>query len=147
MSSRLTYANAAAVLVDWIAEQGGEAEAIEFIAAWLADAKTGEHNNSMQALCDTYALNWGLLAAWIRKEPERDTRYRQAMADRGAMRKERLLDGWWKTAALEPAQEVSHGDVHKAREALAKAEGVFAEGKGGVQLPDGGKITIIHESQ
>ncbi len=42
---------------------------------------------------------------------------------------------------------MTHGDVHKAREALAKAEGVFAEGKAGVQLPDGGKITIIHESQ
>lgn len=132
MSSRITYAHAAAVLVDWIAEQGGDTEAVNFIAAWLsAPRKTNDegefHNNSIQALCQTYALNWGLLSAWIRQDPERDRRFKQALADRQALRKERLLDDWWKTADTEPRTDVTHGDVHKAREALAKADGIFSD--------------------
>ena len=96
MSSRMTYANGAAVLIDWIREcescapEGvrGDDSAIEFLAAWLADG------NSMQALCETYRLNWGVLAAWIRKDDKRNQRFQQAMLDRSAFRKEQLLDGW-----------------------------------------------------
>lgn len=122
MSSRITYANASAVLTDWVLENGGEEGAIDYLASWLADG------NSMQALCTQYSLTWGVLAAWIRKSPERDGRYRQAMLDRSALRKERLIDGWWDTAAQVPEDAVTHGDVHKARESLAKAEGVFEKG-------------------
>lgn len=146
MSSRETYANAAAVLTDWIAEQGGDVAAVDFIAAWLSAPKKTEesdggfHNNSMQALCSEYSLNWGLLAAWIRKDPGRDGRFRQALVDRGALRKERLLDGWWRTADAVVVDAVTHGDVHKAREALAKAEGVFEGGKA-VTINQGGDGT------
>jgi len=80
MSSRLTYANGAALLTDFVLECGqgkpdvpAEEAAIEYIAAWLADGK------SMKALCEQYGLNWGVTAAWIRGDPVRDARYRQAM--------------------------------------------------------------------
>ena len=49
------------------------------------------------------------------------------MMDRSAYRKERLLDGWWKTADSVVDEAPTHGDVHKAREALAKAEGMFKD--------------------
>lgn len=62
--------------------------------------------------------------------------------DRDAFRKERLFDGWWMTAEQVPEEVVTHGDVHKAREALAKGMGVFTEQK--VQVDT--QITIIHES-
>ena len=152
MSSRITYANGAAVLTDFVLEcwqnlpskfdgDGvaitADEAAIDFIAQWLADG------NSMQRLCETYALNWGVVAAWIRKSPERDSRYRQAMADRSAFRKERLLDGWWETAQMVPDDAATHGDVHKAREALAKSEGVFSDASK-VQIDT--NITIVHES-
>lgn len=136
MSTRLTYASAAAVLADKVLEWGGEQEAIDYLTSHLANG------GSMQDFCALNGLNWGLVAAWIRGDSERNTRYQQAMADRSAYRKERLLDGWWQTAAQVPDEGVTHGDVHKAREALAKAEGVFAEQK--VQVDT--QITIIHES-
>lgn len=121
MSSRLTYANAGAVLADKIIEWGGEDAGIDFLAQWLADG------NSMQDFCMQYGLNWGTLHAWIRNSPERNARYTQAMVDRSALRKERLLDGWWKTAQEVVEMPATHGDVHKAREALAKAEGMFKD--------------------
>lgn len=137
MSSRITYANGAAVLTDWVLEAGSDEAAINFIAAWLADG------NSMKALCEQYGLQWGILAAWVRGDPERNRRYQQAMQDRSAFRKERLLDGWWETAAQVPDDAATHGDVHKAREALAKAEGIFSDAAK-VQVDT--QITIIHES-
>ena len=103
----------------------GDDAAIEFIAAWLANPDP--ERSSLQALCNQYGLNWGVLAAWIRGDDVRNARFQQAMADRDAFRKERLLDGWWRTAELVPAEVVTHGDVHKAREALAKAAGVFKD--------------------
>ena len=146
MSSRLTYANGAAVLVDFIRECEqcapagvvGDDAAIEYIAAWLADG------GSMPGLCERYSLNWGVLTAWIRRSPERDARYRQAMLDRRAMRRERLLDGWWATAGEVPEDGVTHGDVHKARESLAKAEGLYSEA---ASVKVDTQVTIIHESQ
>jgi hypothetical protein len=127
MSSRITYANGAAVLVDFIrecegvSELKGDAAAIDFIAAWIAGGK------SMPELCRAYGLTWGVLAAWIRRDPERNERYSQAMVDRSAFRKERLLDGWWEVADAKVEEAPGHGDVHKARESLAKAEGMFKD--------------------
>lgn len=138
MSSRITYANAAAVLTDFVLECGDEDRAIDYIAQWLADG------NSMKALCETYGLQWGVVAAWIRKSPERDARYSQAMQDRSAFRREKLLDGWWATAESVPEEKVGHGDVAKARDALAKVEGVFSE-KADVKVDT--QITIIHRSE
>lgn len=137
MSSRLTYANAAAVLTDKVIEWGGESEAIDYLTSHLANG------GSMQDFCEQNGLNWGLVAAWIRGNPERNARFQQAMLDRDAWRKERLLDGWWKTAESVPEEVVTHGDVHKARESLAKASGMYAEQK--VQVDT--NITIVHESQ
>ena len=144
MSSRITYANAAAVLTDFVLEcsQGRqdvspEDAAIDFIASWIADG------GSMRALCEHYGLTWGVVAAWIRKDRDRDARYSQAMMDRSAMRRERLLDGWWETAESVPEDVVTHGDVHRARESLAKAEGVVSDAAK-VQVDT--QITIIHES-
>ena len=137
MSSRITYANAAAVLTDFVLECGDEERAIDYVASWIANG------GSVQELCRQYGLTWGVLAAWIRKSPERDARYSQAMLDRSAMRRERLLDGWWQTAESVPEEKVGHGDVHKARESLAKAEGVFSDASK-VQVDT--QITIIHES-
>lgn len=117
----MTYAAAASVLADWINENGGEDASVDFIAAWIADG------NSIRQLCTDHALTWGVLAAWIRQVPARDARYKQAMLDRGVFRKERLLDDWWKTADETPDTAPTHGDVHKAREAIAKAEGVFSD--------------------
>lgn len=131
MSSRVNYAHAAAVLVDWIATMEGEDQAIDFLAAHIAD------NGSIPEFCQQQGLMWGVLAAWIRKDEERNKRYQQALADRGAMRKEHLLDGWWQTAKEVPESAVTHGDVHKAREALAKAEGVFESGKAGITVTPG----------
>jgi hypothetical protein len=148
MSSRLTYANGAASLVDWIREceqmtpeLKGDDAAIEFIAAWLSNPDP--ERSSLQKLCGAYGLNWGVLAGWIRRDPVRNARFQQAMADRDAFRKERLLDGWWQTAEQKPEDVVTHGDVHKARESLAKAVGVFTEQK--VQVDT--QITIVHRSE
>ena len=145
MSSRLTYANGAAVLVDWIREceqcapvgVSGDDAALEFLAAWLADG------GSMKGLCERYGLMWGVLAAWVRSDPVREQRYQQALMDRSALRREKLLDGWWETAERAPVDEVSHGDVHKAREALAKAEGVFSDAS---RVVVDNHVTIVHES-
>ena len=136
MTSRLTYAAAGAVLADKVIEWGGEEAAVEYLTSHLANG------GSMQDFCMQNGLNWGLVAAWIRNSPERNARFQQAMMDRDAWRKERLLDGWWKTAESVPEEAVTHGDVHKARESLAKAEGVFTEQK--VQVDT--NITIVHES-
>lgn len=142
MSSRINYANAAAVLTDFIRESEsmvpgsvGDDAAIDFIVQWVGNG------GSMVGLCDQYGLQWGVLAAWIRKDATRNDRYMQAMADRGMIRKERLLDGWWDTATREVERAVEHGDVHKAREALAKAEGMFKVEGGG----KGGSITITFD--
>jgi len=145
MSSRLTYANGAAVLTDWVLEcgqnapegVGAEDAAVDFIAAWLCNG------NSMQELVNRYGLNWGVLAAWIRKDDKRNARYQQAMLDRSAFRKEKLLDGWWTTAVQVPEDVVTHGDVHKARESLAKAEGLFSDA---ARVVVDNNITIVHES-
>ena len=145
MSSRLTYANGAAVLVDWIREceqtapEGveGDDAALAFLAAWLADGK------SMRELCERYGLMWGVLAGWVRSDPLREQRYQQALMDRSAFRREKLLDGWWETAEMRPEEVVGHGDVHKAREALAKAEGVFSDAS---RVVVDNHVTIVHES-
>ena len=150
MSSRLTYANGAAVLVDFIREceqcapEGvvGDAAAIEFIAAWMCNPDPAQ--SSLQKLCGHYGLNWGVLAGWIRNDAARNARFQQAMLDRDAFRKERLLDGWWETASQVPAEVVTHGDVHKARESLAKSVGVFNDGAK-VQVDT--QITIVHRSE
>lgn len=123
-------------MVDKVLEWGGEDAAIDYLASYLAG------DGSLTEFCRQNGLNWGLLAAWIRKSPERNARFQQALMDRDAWRKERLLDGWWDTASREPEVAVTHGDVHKAREALAKASGLFAEQK--VQVDT--QITIVHES-
>ena len=149
MSSRLTYANGAAVLVDFIREceqcapEGvvGDDAAIEFIAAWMCNPDPAQ--SSLQKLCGHYGLNWGVLAGWIRNDAARNARFSQAMMDRNAFRKERLLDGWWETAQAVPEDVVTHGDVAKARESLAKAEGVYSDASK-VQVDT--QITIIHES-
>lgn len=138
MSSRITYANAAAVLADFVLECGDEERAIDYIAQWLSDG------NSMKALCDSYGLQWGVVAAWIRRNPERDARYSQAMQDRSAFRREKLLDGWWQTAESRPEEVVTHGDVAKARDALAKAEGVYEDGN---KVKVDTQITIVHRSE
>jgi hypothetical protein len=144
MSSRITYANGAAVLTDWILECASnrpdltaEEAAIDYIVAWLANG------GSMQDFVGRYSLNWGVLAAWIRKDERRNAMYQQAMMDRSAFRKEKLIDGWLSTAAMVPEDVVSHGDVHKAREALAKVEGLYNDAAK-VQVDT--QITIIHES-
>lgn len=136
MSTRLTYASAAAVLTDKVLEWGGEEAAVEYLTSHLANG------GSMQDFCVQNGLNWGLLAAWIRGNPDRNARYSQALMDRDVWRKERLIDGWWQTAESVPEEAVTHGDVHKARESLAKASGMYAEQK--VQVDT--QITIIHES-
>ena len=150
MSSRITYANGAAVLVDFIREceqcapEGvvGDTAAIEFIAAWLSNPDPAQ--SSLQKLCGHYGLNWGVLAGWIRNDPVRNARFSQAMLDRDAFRKERLLDGWWETASQVPKDGVTHGDVAKARDALAKAEGVFNDAAK-VQVDT--QVTIVHRSE
>lgn len=152
MSSRLTYAAGGAALAEWVVQCWTDAPvkadgtryepdeaAIGYLAQWVADG------NSVQAFCERYGLNWGVLAGWIRKSPERDAIYRQALVDRSAFRRERLLDGWWQTASAVVEDKVTHADVHKAREALAKADGMFAgekaESGGGGGMPS--KITIM----
>lgn len=131
-----------------------EGAAIDFLVAWVSGGGTltefmeGGYREQIRVtgyplkeMVEHYGLSWSVLAAWIRKDPERDRRYRAAMVDRGAMAKERLLDGWWKTAEIEvPDELATHGDVHKAREALAKVEGVF---KGDVGVK--GSVTITFD--
>lgn len=119
MSSRLTYANAAAHLAEWVIDNGGDGKAIDYFVAHVAEG------HGIPEFCTANALMWGVLAGWIRNDPDRNTRYQQAMLDRGAFRKEKLLDLWWEKARATPPDAPSHGDVHKAQEAIAKAEGIF----------------------
>jgi len=87
------------------------------------------------------------LWAWIRKDDKRNGLYSGAMMARGEWRRESLLDGWWDTAVQVPQDAVTHGDVHKARDALAKAEGMYKVDDSGNKLGGGGgmpdKITIV----
>ncbi len=126
----------AAILADFILECGGENETIEFIAAWIADGESMDElvkdggykrRRGLNDIAATYALNWGVLAAWIRKDNRRNQRYIEAMQDRGAIRRERILDKWWEVAKKDPDGAPSFGDVHKALEALAKTESMFKE--------------------
>jgi len=141
MSTRLKYANEASVLADFVIDQGGEDRAINLIATRVADG------GSVKKLCEEYGLNWGVLWAWIRKDDKRNGLYSGAMIARGEWRREALLDGWWDTAAKVPEENVTHGDVHKARDALAKAEGMYKVDDSGNKLGGGGgmpdKITIV----
>lgn len=150
MSSRLTYANAAGALTEWVMQCWHDAPAktdgtryepdeaaIGYLAQWVADGY------SVQEFCNRYGLNWGVLAGWIRKSPERDAIYRQALVDRDAWRKEKLLDLWWQTAEAVVEDAPTHGDVHKAREALAKTSAMFTPDNS-VKVDT--QITIIHES-
>ena len=150
MSSRLTYAAGGAALADWVVQcwmdapvkaDGSRYEpdeaAIGYLAQWVADGE------SVQAFCERYGLNWGVLAGWIRKSPERDAIYRQALVDRDAWRKEKLLDLWWRTAEAASPDELTHGDIHKARESLAKVGGMFTPDNS-VKVDT--QITIVHES-
>ncbi len=163
MSSRLTYANGAGVLTDFVMDCWNclpskygtdgvaispDEAAIDFIVAWVGgldkeeDEKKGR--GSFDGLCQAYGLSWPVLAGWIRGNPERNRRVQQALQDRGMIRKERLLDGWWQTAKIAvPEGQATHGDVHKAREALAKSEGLFSDAAK-VQVDT--QITIVHES-
>lgn len=150
MSSRLTYAAGGAALAEWVVQCWTDAPvkadgtryepdeaAIGYLAQWVADGF------SVQEFCERYGLNWGVLAGWIRKSPERDAIYRQALVDRDAWRKEKLLDLWWQTAEGVVAAELTHGDVHKARESLAKVGGMFTPDNA-VKVDT--HITIVHES-
>lgn len=150
MSSRLTYAAGGAALADWVVQcwtdapvkaDGSRYEpdeaAIGYLAQWVADGF------SVQAFCERYGLNWGVLAGWIRKSPERDAIYRQALVDRDAWRKEKLLDLWWRTAEASSPDELTHGDIHKARESLAKVGGMFTPD---TSVKVDTQITIVHES-
>lgn len=150
MSSRLTYAAGGAALAEWVVQcwtdapvkaDGSRYEpdeaAIGYLAQWVADGE------SVQAFCERYGLNWGVLAGWIRKSPERDAIYRQALVDRDAWRKEKLLDLWWRTAEAVSPDELTHGDIHKARESLAKVGGMFTPD---TSVKVDTQITIVHES-
>lgn len=159
MSSRINYSNHAAVMVDFVLEcynaavgagvkitasDGGKRDptpdeaAIDFIVTWISDHENEQ--GSLLKLCRMYALNWGTLHAWIRKDAERNRLYQQAMADRKLARLEFVLDGWMDTAAMPVEKSAEHLDVHRARESIAKAEGMFK--------PDGavkGSITITFD--
>ncbi len=149
MSNRVTYAHHAAVLADWVLTcgesaafawreegregmpPGAEAAAIDFFVAHLADG------GGIPEFCLAQGLQWGVFAAWLKKSPERDMRFKQGLADRGMLRKERLLDLLWKSATIDvPDEAATHADVHRSREALLKAEGMLAgvSAKGSVTL-------------
>lgn len=157
MSGRITYANNAAILMDWVmecwhgAKYGGvkkddghgemidltpDEAAIEFIVSWLADG------GSIKGLCEQYSLSWGVLWAWVNRNDVRKTAYDAAMSARGLMRREGLIDGWAATASLVPERGVEHVDVHRAREALAKVEGMFKDASANVS----GTLTIKLDS-
>lgn len=160
MSNRLRYADEASRLVEVVEESRQQAERlglkndkgmpltgdealIAFLVAWVTTPKRadgdpgGFHDPGIPAFCKAYALGWGVLAAWIRRGPERNSAFQQGLLDRGLIRKERLLDLWWQQAEAKPDDAPTHGDVHKAREALAKAEGVFESGKAGITVTPG----------
>jgi hypothetical protein len=121
------------VLTDFVLECGDDDRAIDFIASWLADG------GSMRDLCERYGLKWGVLAAWVRKDARRNALFEQAMADRKMYFKEKLMDGWWRTEG-EPIPDgvATHGDIHKARESIAKTLGMYSEG---VQV--GASVTVV----
>lgn len=137
MSRRELYAAAGAALADWVLKNGGEQGAIEFLATFVASDESG----SLWEFCNNEGLNWSILSMWIRKDEKRNLAFRTALTDRSAFRKERLLDGWWKTAALKVEKPPEHQDVHRAREALAKAEGMLGPNAGAVNISGEG-VTV-----
>jgi alpha-beta hydrolase superfamily lysophospholipase len=115
--------------VDWIMEIAqsvpgdgtADDKAVDYFVAELSGGK------SVPEFMVQEWLEWPIFAAWLRKDVKRNARYMQALADRSALRKEKLVDLWWDTAVQEPEEAPGHGDIHKAREALAKAEGMFVD--------------------
>ena len=138
MSARQNYAMSAAVLTDFVLTCGSDKEAIEVVVAHIANG------GSVRDLCTHYGLDWGVLWAWIRKDNGRNGMYEGAMMARGEYRREALLDGWWGTANMEVEDRVTHGDVHKARDALAKVEGMYDDG---AKVKVDTQITIVHRSE
>lgn len=117
---RRFYAEAATRFADWIVALEGQEKAIEYVCAYVADPEKG----SLSEFCKEEGLMWSMLAIWLKKDEKRNKLWREGLEARGAIRKERLMDGWWKTAVKEVVEAPTHRDVHQAREALAKAEGM-----------------------
>ncbi len=121
MSRRELYADAGTRLAEWIIRCGGDEKAIDLLCAYVADPEGG----SLSDFCQEEGLMWSMLATWIKKDDKRNALYKQGLDNRGAIRRERLLDGWWKTVQIKVADsQATHRDIHQAREALAKAEGM-----------------------
>ena len=137
----IKYADCASALTDWVLGMGDAKGAMDFIGNWVASGR------SMIAFCKHYGLDYGVVGSWIRGDKDRDVVYQAALRDRGSYRREKLVDGFWQTAQMVPVDPVSHGDVHRAREALAKVEGMYKTDDNGGRFGGGGgmpeKITIV----
>ena len=147
MSNRTNWAERASRLVSWqneigvLARAGGlEIDDAEASLQYLINELTG--GKSVEEFVVQEAVDWPMLAAWVKADEKRHERYKAAFSDRKVLRHERLLDGWWKKAKVEvPSELLTHGDQNKAMENLAKAEGLFKQGEGGVK----GTITVTFD--
>ena len=156
----MNHATLAAIVNEWVKEIGSNARyAAKEVGATeqeLFDMRDDEQ--ALRYLVDSLVggatipqfmidegLDWPAFSAWLMVEPKRYEAYQAALKNRSFIAKENLRDGWWRTAGIAvPEAAATHGDVHKAREALAKDLKMFddkSDAKADV------KITIVHESQ
>lgn len=79
-------------------------------------------------------LDWPAFSAWLKIDAKRQAALEQAKKERGYIERESLKDGWWNTALMVPVDPVTHADVHRSRDSIAKSVGAFTP-------VDGGQVT------
>ena len=101
MSNRTNWAERASRLVSWQNEIGVLARAgglviddAEASLQYLINELTG--GKSVEEFVVQEAVDWPMLAAWVKADEKRHERYKAAFSDRKVLRHERLLDGWCK---------------------------------------------------
>ncbi len=152
MSKRMRYAESAGRVIQWVDEIAANIadydvgspprratpaeKAVAYFASSISDGQ------GYAEFVEQEALPSGVFLAWVRNDERLNEVYTQSLKDRGVLRREQLLDAFWKTAKIDvPDTEATHADVHRAREALAKGEGLFKQGDASVK----GSITVTFD--
>lgn len=109
---------------DFALENGGE----EALFDRLCEFVTG--GGYITDLCGLHAVDREVLLAWIRKDPERDRRWKQAEADRKDGHREEVLALWGGVIASPPEDGPDWAAVLSAARDMAKYTGVLPIGQG-----------------
>ncbi len=126
---------------EFLAAMDPDEEAMKYTISRLLEQEDGKRTSIPQFMVDE-GLDWSSYAAWIEVSPKRKAAWESLKKDRNFFARESLLHGWWQTAGMKPDSAVTHGDVSKARDSIAKAEGIFKQVVEHSGKEDGAPITF-----